>query len=329
MAGPAGLAQVSAVSIPPLACCSFPPLPSCLASGITIHCDVHYKRQHVVLNRNATCASTLLQMYTEVGRADLAPGGFGGLGFGPGGLGVGGEMGGNLLGPRHPGFGTTHLNPPLCCLLNVSAMSTQRFPPVESLHWCAVSNTRQPTCPDPPARWLPSAKNLTLSLSHAHARSLSSRQAAALAGWAGWAEWAGWAGWAGWRIRPARGSIPSALLAWGAWAALGPRAFPAWVGRAGRVNFLKTTSSGRRGAATTCSCDCRVKGRRPRSVCKLGGPGVPLYLSVQEPKSLGCRNMLRKYFPLRLARSHAIPRNTSQYLETVTTRKRKGGLKKV
>jgi len=51
-------------------------------------------------------------------------------------------------------------------------MSTQRFPPVESLHWCAVSNTRQPTCPDPPARWLPSAKNLTLSLARARALSL-------------------------------------------------------------------------------------------------------------------------------------------------------------
>ena len=44
-------------------------------------------------------------MYTEVGRADLAPGGLGGLGIGPGGFGVGGDFGGNMLGPRHPAFG--------------------------------------------------------------------------------------------------------------------------------------------------------------------------------------------------------------------------------
>jgi hypothetical protein len=42
-------------------------------------------------------------MYTDVGRADLTPGGFGGLG--PGGFGMGGEFGGNMLGPRHPAFG--------------------------------------------------------------------------------------------------------------------------------------------------------------------------------------------------------------------------------
>ena len=55
---------------------------------------------------HVACVYVSLQMYTEVGRADLTPGGLGGLGIGPGGLGVGGELGGNLLGPRHPGFGT-------------------------------------------------------------------------------------------------------------------------------------------------------------------------------------------------------------------------------
>jgi hypothetical protein len=49
-------------------------------------------------------------------------------------------MGGNLLGPRHPGFGTTNPHTPLCCLLHVSAMSTQRFPPVSTLHWCGVEH---------------------------------------------------------------------------------------------------------------------------------------------------------------------------------------------
>ena len=46
-------------------------------------------------------------MYTEVGRADLAPGGLGmgGPGIGPGGFGVGGDLGGNMFGPRHPAFG--------------------------------------------------------------------------------------------------------------------------------------------------------------------------------------------------------------------------------
>ena len=47
----------------------------------------------------------LAQMYTDMGRADLMPGGLGHLGGGPGGLGVGGDFGGgNMFGPRHPAF---------------------------------------------------------------------------------------------------------------------------------------------------------------------------------------------------------------------------------
>jgi proteasome inhibitor subunit 1 (PI31) len=50
----------------------------------------------------------LAQMYTDMGRADLMPGGLGHLGGGPGGLGVGGMGGdfggGNMFGPRHPAF---------------------------------------------------------------------------------------------------------------------------------------------------------------------------------------------------------------------------------
>ena len=49
-----------------------------------------------------------MQMYTDVGRADLTPGGLGGLGIGPGGFGMGGEFGGNMLGPRHPAFGDSY-----------------------------------------------------------------------------------------------------------------------------------------------------------------------------------------------------------------------------
>jgi hypothetical protein len=52
-------------------------------------------------------------MYTDVGRADLTPGGLGGLGVGPGGFGVGGDFGGNMLGPRHPAFGTVFVQ--ACC----------------------------------------------------------------------------------------------------------------------------------------------------------------------------------------------------------------------
>ena len=51
------------------------------------------------------CVCVIVQVYAEVGRADLTPGGFGGVRLGPHGFGTGAGSMGNMLGPRHPAFG--------------------------------------------------------------------------------------------------------------------------------------------------------------------------------------------------------------------------------